>query len=222
MTTFLSGLFSLSLLFFFVGLVVSFFKSARKVGTWIGSIGFWGAVLLIYPLIKAEEREATEAGFIGADDYKEATKVGIKDPSAWIARKAEVAEQKRIEEAEKRKARDEQERIEAERQAAEDARCRNDIQCWGAKFEIEAGFACRPYVERLAKNNFEWYDGMLEPKFSHLKWRNKQQTLISYIGDKIKFQNGFGAWIIHTYECDYDPSRKAVVDVRARAGRLPL
>ena len=222
MATFLSGLFSFSLFLFFAGLVVALFKPAKKVGRGMIIGGFWAAILLIYPLKKAEDYEATEAGFVSADDYKEATKVGIKDPSAWVARKAEIAEQKLKEETEKRKAREEQERIEAERKAAKDAECRKDIQCWAAKFEIEAGIACRPYVERLAKNNFEWFDGMLEPKFSHLKWRNKQQTIISYVGDKIKFQNGFGAWIIHTYECDYDPTRKAVVDVRARAGRLPL
>jgi hypothetical protein len=79
---------------------------------------------------------------------------------------------------------------------------------------------CKGPVERLAKNNFEWTDGLLEPKFSHYRWKNQSTGIITYIGDKIKFQNGFGAWIFHTYECDLDASGETVLEVRAQPGRL--
>ena len=73
----------------------------------------------------------------------------------------------------------------------------------------------------MAKNNFEWTDGVLEPKFSHYRWKDQSLGEITYIGDKIKFQNGFGAWIFHTYECDLDSTGTRVLDVRASPGRLP-
>jgi hypothetical protein len=79
---------------------------------------------------------------------------------------------------------------------------------------------CRDPIERLAKNDFEWTDGILEPKFSHYRWRDEAKGELTYIGDKIKYQNGFGAWIHHTYQCDLDSSGERVMDVRAAPGRL--
>jgi hypothetical protein len=104
--------------------------------------------------------------------------------------------------------------------AISDDECKKTLQCWGEKHDVEASVYCRQPVELLAKNNFEWTDGILEPKFSHYRWKNQQAGVVTYIGDKIKYQNGFGAWIFHVYECDWDPVAKKVVDVRARPGRL--
>jgi hypothetical protein len=79
---------------------------------------------------------------------------------------------------------------------------------------------CRPWVERLAKNDFEWTDGRLEPKFSHYQWKDQKAGVVTYVGDKIKYQNGFGAWVHHIYECDLDARGEQVLDVRAQPGRL--
>ncbi len=75
-------------------------------------------------------------------------------------------------------------------------------------------------MESLAKNNFEWTDGLLEPKFSHYRWRDQEKGIVTHIGDKIKYQNGFGAWTYYIYECDLAADGKSVLDVRARPGRL--
>lgn len=104
--------------------------------------------------------------------------------------------------------------------AAEEAKCRADLQCWAARHASSAEVRCPRFVERLAKNNFEWTDGMLDRKFTHHRWKNQKSGTVTYVGDKIKFQNGFGAWIYHTYECDIDASGEKVLDVRARAGRM--
>jgi hypothetical protein len=101
-----------------------------------------------------------------------------------------------------------------------DGQCREDLSCWGEKNLITASVRCSHFVERLAKNDFQWTDGWFEPKFSHYRWKRKKDNEITYIGDKIKFQNGFGAWIPHVYECDVDASGEIVLDVRARPGRL--
>lgn len=98
--------------------------------------------------------------------------------------------------------------------------CRSDLQCFGGKHQSHAGIICKKLVERLAKFQAEWTDGFLEAKFSHFRWKNKKTGVLTYIGDKVKFQNGFGAWQHMIYECDYDPQRNFVLDVRADPGRL--
>lgn len=108
----------------------------------------------------------------------------------------------------------------AEELAAEDAACRQDLQCWGDKNSISAAMYCDDYVEKFAKYSHEWTDGAFEPKFSHFRWTDQSKGYVTYAGDKIKFQNGFGAWENYIYECDFDPNQKAVLDVRVRAGRL--
>lgn len=101
-----------------------------------------------------------------------------------------------------------------------DAECRKTLSCWAEKHTVSAAVRCKDPVERLAKNSFEWTDGMLESKFSHYRWKNQATGEVTYIGDKIKYQNGFGAWIFHTYECDLDASGERVTDVRASPGRI--
>lgn len=104
--------------------------------------------------------------------------------------------------------------------AAEETECRKTLQCWGDKHSISAGVYCSDYVEKLAQYSHEWTDGFLEPKFSHFRWKDQSKGQVTFIGDKIKFQNGFGAFQNHVYECDWDPETETVLDVRARPGRL--
>ena len=84
---------------------------------------------------------------------------------------------------------------------------------------------CVHYIEKLARYDFEWTDGWLDYKFTHFRWKNQNKGIITFIGDKIKLQNGFGAWQHYTYACDYSPNKDAdeignVLDVRLREGRL--
>jgi hypothetical protein len=102
--------------------------------------------------------------------------------------------------------------------AAEEARCATDLQCLAEKHIAGAGVRCRPQIERLAKNNFEWIDHWYESKLSHYRWKDKNNQIITYIGDKIKYQNSFGAWILSIYECDYDPNNRLVPGCSSEAG----
>jgi RNA polymerase subunit RPABC4/transcription elongation factor Spt4 len=104
--------------------------------------------------------------------------------------------------------------------AEAEAVCKQDLQCWGDKNNIVATVYCKDYIEKLAKYSHKWTDGMLEPKFSRFRWKDKSKGSVTYVGDKIKFQNGFGAWQNYTYECDIEPQTKKVIDVRAAPGRL--
>jgi hypothetical protein len=106
-------------------------------------------------------------------------------------------------------------------QERRDAECMRSLECWGSRHRAAASVYCADAVPRLAKNNFEWTDGILEPKFSQFRWKNAKSGVVTYVGDKIRFQNGFGAWALHVYECDFDPTSSRVLDVRTSPGQLP-
>jgi hypothetical protein len=102
----------------------------------------------------------------------------------------------------------------------EDAQCRQSLQCWGDRNSLIATMNCKGAVEGLAKYTYEWTDGFFESKFSRFRWQSEAHGGITYIGDKIRFQNGFGAWQHHIYECDFDTLNKTVLMARAYPGRL--
>ena len=95
--------------------------------------------------------------------------------------------------------------------------CRKDLRCWGEEHLAEARVYCKDSIERLAKYDFEWTDGFLGSKFMRWRWTDSatRPRVITYIGEKIKFQNGFGAFIHHRYECDFDTSLGRPIDARA-------
>ncbi|MOA61092.1 hypothetical protein D3C78_1861450 [compost metagenome] len=85
---------------------------------------------------------------------------------------------------------------------------------------VSASVSCKKPVERLAKYSARWTDGTFDMKFSHYRWKNQEQGTVTYIGDKIEFQNGFGAFQKHIYECDFNPASEQVLAVRANPGQL--
>lgn len=106
--------------------------------------------------------------------------------------------------------------------AKQDAACSLDLQCLGEKGVFAAGAQCPALIERQAKYSVKWTDGTLEPKFSRYKWLDKDRQVITLIGDKAQFQNGFGAWAPVTYACDmqHDSGKWIALDVRVSEGRL--
>lgn len=80
---------------------------------------------------------------------------------------------------------------------------------------------CPEHVERLAAYDFRWVDGILDPKFSRLGWRDEPSYLAVYLGDQIEFQNPQGGWVRHSYSCIVDVRAERVVEATAIPGRLP-
>ena len=110
---------------------------------------------------------------------------------------------------------------EAPKEAPKEKPCaQDDLECLGNKGVISAGVFCKDKIERLAKHSVRWTDGMLEMKFSRFKWKNKSSGIITYIGDKVEFQNGFGAFSPMIYTCDLSADNKTVLNVSVREGRL--
>jgi|GEM_PF-504591 len=124
--------------------------------------------------------------------------------------------QPEITEAEKARQKAEKKRLKAE----EYERCKKNLQCWGDKHSLRATYAGQDFIEKFAKYDFEWTDGMLGSKVSSFRWLDKNKSTLSYFGDKIKFQNGFGAWQNMIYQIDYDPINKRLLNATVKPGRL--
>jgi hypothetical protein len=100
-------------------------------------------------------------------------------------------------------------------------KCKIDLQCWADKQIFSAGVYCQDDIQKLSKYSARWTDtGTFDNRFSRYRWINKVHGTVTFVGDKIEFQNGFGAYQPYIYECDFDPSSNKVLDVRARPGRL--
>lgn len=97
----------------------------------------------------------------------------------------------------------------------------DDLQCLGDRGSMAAGVYCKDEIERRARHSVKWTDGMLEPKFSRFRWKNKEKGIITYIGDKVEFQNGFGAFTPMVYQCDLGPDERTILGVRVTEGRIP-
>lgn len=98
--------------------------------------------------------------------------------------------------------------------------CASNLHCWGEKNSIKATVFCGSSIEQLAKHDYKWTNSVGEYKFSKFMWKDRDEKTLTYIGDKIKFQNGFGVWVNHVYECDFNPNTNTVIGVRVREGTL--
>ena len=97
---------------------------------------------------------------------------------------------------------------EAEKEKGKELACPQDLQCWANKHIIDASVACERLIENRAPFDYKWTDGWLERKLTGFAWKKRKAGLISYYGDKVKFQNRFGAWVHMGYKCDYNPATK--------------
>lgn len=92
--------------------------------------------------------------------------------------------------------------------------CARDAECATEDVALDAAAACVRPVEALAKYDVQWIGGMT-PKFPARVWLDDKHNVVVLVGAGIKFQNGFGAWQRHSYECYYDLSRKEAVGAKA-------
>ena len=62
----------------------------------------------------------------------------------------------------------------------------------------------------LAAYDVRWVDGVLESKMSSYHWADEPAGIATYVGDRVEFQNTFGAWQPQVYES------MSTYDVRAQ------
>lgn len=228
-------------------LIRAFSKTRRKAA--LRNLGIAAAVMVLSPIagVYFQNQEDAALGWRSSTDKRVAGEAGVTDAAIWYEQQDAVqreraaaavvaaeeqaaadvaaeAERERIAEEERVAAAAEAERVaaaEAEAAAAEDAACRGELSCWAEEHLIDASVVCDGAVENLANYDFEWTDGFLGMKFTHYRWKDQDAGVVTYIGDQIKFQNGFGAMQNHIYECDYDTVAEQPLEVRAEPGRIP-
>lgn len=174
---------------------------------------------------------ATEAGYASVKEMRAAEAAGFTDSQSYFANKAEqeaeAARQAEAAKQEAERAQAEAERVQAEadrvareKAEADVAACRQSASCYSEKFLVSAETYCPEEIERLAQWDHEWTDGMLEMKFSRSQWKDKEAGVIDYYGDKLKMQNGFGAWQNVVYVCTFSTTSEKVLGVAAEPGRF--
>ncbi|NZD64924.1 hypothetical protein HX900_28010 [Rhizobium sp. WYCCWR 11290] len=206
----------LGILYVMAMVFLALFKRCRKFALWTGLVAV--AVTLTAMTITGSRinADARAAGYDSADDQRDAQRAGITDPAMWRAQREAHLKTWAAEKKQKGAAVKE---MKDQESAQADAICHKDFNCWSNKFNRAATKVCAPQVERAAKNNFEWTDSFTSPKFPRATI-NDNGASITYVGDAIKMQNGFGAWIIMTYECDFDTKASRAIAVRVNPGQL--
>ncbi|WP_222019512.1 hypothetical protein [Rhizobium laguerreae] len=196
--------------------ILCFFKRYRKFAAWTGFLALALTIVALGIVGTELDAKAREAGYKNAEDHLNAQRAGILDPARWNKQRETFVKKWAAEEKQKEAA---AEGKINQQQAQADASCRKDFNCWSNRFNRAATKVCAPQIEQAAKNNFEWTDSLAEPKFPRASIAENGAT-ITYVGDAIKMQNGFGGWIIMTYECDFDTAAGKAVAVRVNPGQL--
>lgn len=99
------------------------------------------------------------------------------------------------------------------------AQCRKDLRCWAERHDVDAQVRCKRTIERLANFSSEWTGSILQPMFTRFAWADQAAGTVTYYGDSIRFQNGFGAWQNMVYACTYNPATDTA-EAAAEAGTL--
>jgi hypothetical protein len=97
-----------------------------------------------------------------------------------------------------------------------------DLPCRGAAGIAAAASACPAYIEQRSEFSVRWTDGEGKPKFSRFAWTSEAGGGITYVGDRVEFQNAFGAYKPMRYVCDVAKDGRTVLGARVYDGRLPI
>jgi hypothetical protein len=99
---------------------------------------------------------------------------------------------------------------------------RTDMGCKAIAGMAAAAAACPAHIEQRSEYSARWTDSAQNPKFSLFVWTDlKVGGGITYIGDRVEFQNAAGAYKAMRYLCDMGEDGKTVLGARVYEGRLP-
>jgi hypothetical protein len=173
------------------------FKASRKIGKW----GLLLALATMFgtPMVSqfVVDGQAQAEGFASQEDRALAHEAGFRDPREWAGQRSSVMAAKQLE---------------------ADPACVADVSCWAKRHLQEASRVCSAAVEQQARFDFRWEASRPDRFTSAIMHNNGRQ--ISFIGDALKLQNGFGAWLTYSYNCRYDVGTQAVVAVQVTEGRM--
>lgn len=98
--------------------------------------------------------------------------------------------------------------------------CKKSLKCWSMQNELNAIMKCQSSVDRFAKYSTEWTDSITKPIFKGNEWANEKEGIIRYLGDTVKFQNGFGAWTNMIYMCEFNPATSMITHIEVKEGKI--
>ena len=94
-------------------------------------------------------------------------------------------------------------------ESVEPEECIQDEECAKKQFQFDAEYICAKAVEGRANYAHRWTNGFAEGKFYSFFPRTAAKEII-ISGNKVQFQNAFGAWQNMSYTCTYDPIKERV------------
>jgi len=147
------------------------------------------------------------------NDVDNARLVRLESPADYAARL--ISEQSLAAERDRRAA---EQVAQAKAEADAELEKKSEDAAWLAeRNELKAKNACTGPIENHAKNKFEWIEtGLFDaPRnvFNAYLKKTPSPYVVTFLGDGIRFQNGFGAMIRMKYSCSYDTKNNVVVDV---------
>lgn len=225
--------FQLSILLIF--LLFCFIKTLREkyllhTRSYGNSIIFITIAYFIYAVIASmtyntdQDNRLKKLGFNDWKEFEAAQKIGAKDKADFNSKLNVLRIQEETRKIKEAKIKEEQEiarrNEEKDRKKQEQEACNKDLQCIYESNSLTVPSVCKPHIEGLAKYDYEWTDSWYESKFDRFRWKDNSRKIVTFIGDKLKFQNGFGAWSNMIYFCDFNIETKEAIEVRIEKGRL--
>lgn len=131
-----------------------------------------------------------------------------------------IADVNRYRQDEKRLATINREKAQKQAKTASAEKCINSRKCIIDKYFGAVEASCSLVIQRMAKYSYEWTNGWTGFKFRAEPARVGDNLVVRFYGDKLRLQNGFGAWSNTAYSCDVDLLSGQIVDVDAWTGRL--
>lgn len=94
-----------------------------------------------------------------------------------------------------------------------------DGECLFKANLVDAVIGCKPLIEKNAKYEYEFTDGITSPFFISYKFDGKKNQL-TYFGDEVKFSNAFNAKSKMIYACTFDLKAKRISELKMETGSL--
>jgi len=133
-----------------------------------------------------------------------------QEPKQLTAQQKEMVDQRRQAEKERK----------AQEKRTAEIECKKELSCWAEKHDGAAIIAGQRLIEKAAKFDHRWTDSLLEKKITHYKWHNKPKGQIVFMGDRLQFQNAYGAWQNMKYAIIYDPTAQTILGIDVKPGRM--
>lgn len=108
---------------------------------------------------------------------------------------------------------------ESDDKAAAKACTQTDGECLFKANLVDAVIGCKPLIEKNAKYEYEFTDGITAPFFVSYKLDSKKSQL-TYFGDEVKFSNAFNAKSKMIYACTFDLKAKRISNLKMETGSL--